>query len=80
MPLNPDYELSSVVKQLTGSNSTGKVSYGTEGEFYQDADIRTVICGPRHIAQARQPDEFVAQSELDACDTFIRRLVDRLLL
>jgi acetylornithine deacetylase len=79
MALSPDHELTGIVKQLTGSNSTGKVSYGTEGGFYQDAGIPTIVCGPGHIAQAHQPDEFVAQSELDACDSFIRRLADRLL-
>jgi acetylornithine deacetylase len=80
MSLAGDHELTSVVKQLTGSNSTGKVSYGTEGGFYQEAGIPTIICGPGHIAQAHQPDEFIARSELDACDAFIRRLVDRLLV
>ena len=79
MALPADHDLTSVVKQLTGSNSTGKVSYGTEGGFYQNAGIPTIICGPGHIAQAHQPDEFVARSELDACDAFIRRMADRLL-
>ena len=79
MALDADHELTSVVKQLTGSNNTGKVSYGTEGGYYQNAGIPTIICGPGHIAQAHQPDEWVAQSELDACDAFIRRLADRLL-
>jgi acetylornithine deacetylase len=80
MALSSDHELTAIVKQLTGSNSTGKVSYGTEGGFYQNAGIPTIICGPGHIAQAHQPDEFVAQTELDACDSFIRRLADRLLV
>jgi acetylornithine deacetylase len=79
LSLDPDHPLTALVKQLTGSNSTGKVSYGTEGGFYQEAGIPTIICGPGHIAQAHQPDEWVAQSELDACDSFIRRLADRLL-
>jgi len=79
MALDPDHELTAIVKQLTGSNSTGKVSYGTEGGYYQNAGIPTIICGPGHIAQAHQPDEYVAQSELDACDAFIRRLADRVL-
>lgn len=79
LALDPDHELTAIVRQLTGSNSTGKVSYGTEGGYYQNAGIPTIICGPGHIAQAHQPDEFVAQSQLDACDTFIRRLADRLL-
>jgi acetylornithine deacetylase len=80
LSLDPGHELATVVKRLTGSNSTGKVSYGTEGGFYQNAGIATIICGPGHIAQAHQPDEFVAQTELDACDAFIRRLAKQLLL
>ena len=79
LSLDPDHELTSIVKQLTGSNSTGKVSYGTEGGYYQGADIPTIVCGPGHIAQAHQPDEWIAQEQLDACDAFIRRLADRLL-
>jgi acetylornithine deacetylase len=79
MMLAPDHELTAIVKQLTGSNSAGKVSYGTEGGYYQNAGVPTIICGPGDIAQAHQPDEWVAQSQLDACDNFIRRLADRLL-
>jgi acetylornithine deacetylase len=79
MALDPDHELATVVKQLTGTNHAGTVSYGTEGGYYQNAGIPTIVCGPGHIAQAHQPDEFVSQSELDACDAFIRRLADRLL-
>jgi acetylornithine deacetylase len=69
-----------VVKQIAGSNSAGKVSYGTEGGFFETAGIPTIICGPGDIAQAHQPDEWIAESELDACDSFIRRLADRLLV
>jgi acetylornithine deacetylase len=79
MALPPDHALATVVKHLTGSNSAGKVAYGTEGGFFQNAGIPTIICGPGHIAQAHQPDEWIAEAELDACDSFIRRLTDRLL-
>jgi len=80
LSLDADHQLTAVVKQLTGSNSTGKVSYGTEGGYYQGAGIPTIVCGPGHIAQAHQPDEWIAADQLDACDAFIRRLVDRLLV
>ena len=80
MAIAPDHELTALVKQITGANSAGKVSYGTEGGYYQAADIPTIICGPGDIAQAHQPDEWVAQEQLDACDAFIRRLADRLLV
>lgn len=79
MTLSPDHELTAIVKQLTGANNTGKVSYGTEGGYYQNAGVPTIVCGPGDIAQAHQPDEWVAQSQLDICDNFIRRLADRLL-
>lgn len=78
LSLSPDHALATLVKQLTGANATGKVSYGTEGGFYEKSGIPAIICGPGHIAQAHQPDEWIAQSELDACDAFIRRLADRL--
>lgn len=60
------------------SNSTGKVSYGTEAGVFQEAGIPSIVCGPGHIAQAHQPDEWIAESELAACDAFIRRLAVRL--
>ncbi len=78
MGLPEAHDLASLVKQLTGFNSTGKVSYGTEGGIYEAAGIPSIVCGPGAIQQAHQPDEWIAQSQLDACDSFIRRLADRL--
>jgi acetylornithine deacetylase len=80
MSLAADHPLATLVKQITGANSAGKVSYGTEGGYYQEAGIPTIICGPGHIAQAHQPDEWIEQEQLDACDAFIRRLTDWLLV
>ncbi len=80
MSIAPDHALTELVKQITGANSAGKVSYGTESGYYQRANIPTIICGPGHIAQAHQPDEWIAQDQLDACDAFIRRLAERLLV
>jgi acetylornithine deacetylase/succinyl-diaminopimelate desuccinylase-like protein len=68
-----------VVKQITGFNSTGKVSYGTESGFSQNGGIPKIICGPGNIAQARKSNEWFAGSELEACDCFIRWLAKRLL-
>lgn len=72
------HALTDMVKALTGSNSTGKVSYGTEGGLFQEAGIPTIVCGPGAIAQAHQPDEFIAESEIAACERFLRRLVETL--
>lgn len=77
LSLDPDHELTALVKQLTGSNSVGKVAYGTEGGLYAAAGVPTIICGPGHIAQAHQPDEWIDPGQLAICDRFIRRLADR---
>jgi acetylornithine deacetylase len=34
-----------------------------------------VICGPGDIAQAHQPNEFVARAQMDACDAFLGKMV-----
>jgi acetylornithine deacetylase len=80
LSLAPEHALTAMVKQLTGANNTAKVSYGTEGGLYHEAGIPTIICGPGHIAQAHQPDEWIAESQLDACDAFVRGLADRLIV
>lgn len=80
MALPADDPLATVVKQVAGSNHAGKVAYGTEGGFYETAGIASIICGPGHIAQAHQPDEWIAETELEACDRFIRHLAHRLLV
>jgi acetylornithine deacetylase len=79
MGLPADHELATIVKQVAGSNSAGKVAYGTEGGFYEEAGIPTIICGPGDIAQAHQPDEWIAEQQLSLCDDFVRRMAKRLL-
>jgi len=77
MGLPEDHPLAALVKQVTGSNSTGKVSYGTEGGVYEEAGIPSIVCGPGSIQQAHKPDEWVAISQLDACDRFVRSIAAR---
>jgi acetylornithine deacetylase len=64
-----------LARELTGSNRTEAVSYGTEAGHFQVAGIPAVICGPGSIDQAHQADEFVALSELDACEAFLRKVI-----
>lgn len=78
LALDPQHELVALVKQAGGANQEGKVSYGTEAGIYQNAGIVSIVCGPGDIAQAHRPDEWVALSQLEACDGFIRRVATRL--
>ena len=60
---------------LAGTNQTFKVSYGTEGPWYQEASMPVVIFGPGSIEQAHKPDEFIARSQVDECVAFMRKLM-----
>ena len=78
MGLAEEHDLATLTKQLAGSNSAGRVSYGTEGGIYEQAGIPTIVCGPGSITQAHKPDEWIAISQLDECDRFIRSLAGRM--
>ena len=65
-------------RRLTGDNGSHVVAYGTEGGLFQRAGWSTVICGPGDIAQAHQPDEFIAVAQLEAGTAFIRKLIAEL--
>ena len=67
-------EASGLALQWTGGNRTYGVPYGTEAGIFRAQGIPTVICGPGDIAQAHQPDEFVARAQMDACDAFLVRM------
>ena len=67
-----------LAKALTGESETRKVVFGTEAGYFQEADIPTVVCGPGHIDQAHQPDEFVEIQQIALCEQFFHRLSERL--
>lgn len=67
-----------LVRQLTGDNGSHVVSYGTEAGQFQERGYSAVICGPGDIAQAHQPNEFLAVSQLREGEAFMERLIDHL--
>jgi acetylornithine deacetylase len=74
----PDGAAESLVARLTGQNATGVVSYGTEAGQFQEAGYSAVICGPGHIAQAHQPDEYLSLEEFAAGQHFMEALLQDL--
>jgi acetylornithine deacetylase len=74
LDLPEDHALATLTKRLAGRNDAAKVSYGTEAGIFQQAGIATIVCGPGEVAQAHQPDEWIAESEIAACMDFLRRL------
>lgn len=67
-----------LARRLTGDNGDHVVSYGTEAGHFQSYGYSAVVCGPGSIAQAHQPDEWLARSEFDAGWTFMTQLVEDL--
>ncbi|MFD1694371.1 acetylornithine deacetylase [Roseibium aestuarii] len=72
----PEADITLLTKRLSQRNGHSKVAYGTEAGLFQTvAHVPTIVCGPGSIEQAHRADEFIARSELEACDQFIRRLI-----
>ncbi len=65
-----------LAKQLAGRNMSEAVAYGTEAGLFQEAGIPSVVCGPGNILQAHKPNEFIELTQIDACEKFMRRLID----
>jgi acetylornithine deacetylase len=63
--------------ELDPASGAGKVSFGTEAALFHQAGVPTIVCGPGHIAQAHQPNEWVTLDQLAWCERFMRRLADR---
>ena len=63
-----------LAQRLAGERGTTLVAFGTEAGLFKNAGIPTVVCGPGHILQAHQPDEYVALEQLARCQAFLRGL------
>jgi acetylornithine deacetylase len=68
-------EAAALALQWTGGNRTYAVPYGTEAGIFRGHGIPTVICGPGDIAQAHQPNEFVARAQIAACEAFMAKMI-----
>ncbi|GBQ88595.1 acetylornithine deacetylase [Acetobacter nitrogenifigens DSM 23921 = NBRC 105050] len=77
LALAADNPLTTAVKLATGANAEEFVSYGTEGGIYQQAGMTSIVCGPGSIEQAHRPDEWIARTQLERCDAFIRDMAQR---
>jgi acetylornithine deacetylase len=67
-----------LVSEITGSNATEVVSFGTDAGHFCRAGISTVVFGPGSIGEAHKPDEFIEVSEIEDCLAFLDRLAVRL--
>jgi acetylornithine deacetylase len=73
-----DAAVAKLSRLCSGEERDCKVSFGSEASLFHQADIPTIVCGPGHIAQAHQPNEWIAREQLLRCEDFVRRLGDEL--
>ena len=64
--------------EVDGASEAVKVSFGTEAALFHQVGVPTIVCGPGHIAQAHQPNEWVTLAQLAWCERFMRRLADEI--
>ncbi len=69
-----DNEARDIVTALTGANTCDVVAFGTEAGLFQALGMSVVVCGPGSIAQAHQPDEYLAVDQLASCLTMLKGL------
>ncbi len=67
------------LEQLTDTPA-GAVAFGTEGPYFNSLGIQTVVCGPGHIDQAHQPDEYLPMSHIQPAINLIKSLVKQFCL
>ena len=72
----PNGEAERIARILTGDNDTHAAAYAAEAGQFQQAGLSTVICGPGSIDQAHQPNEYIELQQIDACESFLRRLIE----
>lgn len=79
-PFSPDLDSAAerFVRSLTGDNAVQAASFAAEAGLFQHAGIPTVLCGPGSIAQAHQPDEWIALSQMAEGAAFMEKLLARL--
>ena len=72
-------EIVQVAERLSG-HQTGTVAFGTEGPYFNQLDMDTVILGPGDIEQAHQANEYLPMDRIDPMITLLTRAVEHFCL
>ncbi|HUY28856.1 MAG TPA: M20 family metallopeptidase [Candidatus Binataceae bacterium] len=70
--------LEAALFEATGASGTGGVLFGTDGGWFAQSNITSLICGPGQMDQAHQPDEFVLRDNFERGPSIVRRVIDRM--
>ena len=74
METSASAEITRLAEQLTGHVAEA-VAFGTEAPYLQKLGMQTIVLGPGDIAQAHQPDEYLAMERLQPTTRLLQSLV-----
>lgn len=74
-----DSPIVTACEHFSGHNASA-VDFGTEGAYYNQMGMDSVILGPGDIAQAHQPDEFLALNRIAPMQRILRGLIEQFCL
>lgn len=61
--------------EILSGQSAQSVAFCTEGPYFQQLGMETVVWGPGNIEQAHQPNEFLNMDALDPCIHALQKLI-----
>jgi len=68
----------SLALRCASAERSGTEAFGTEAGLFQAAGIPTIVCGPGHISQAHQPNEYNTLEQVEQCVDFLHKLLSEL--
>jgi acetylornithine deacetylase len=74
METPPHTEMVQIAEHLT-QRSAHAVAFGTEAPYFKALGMDTIILGPGNIAQAHQPNEFIALNQLQPMINILTQLI-----
>lgn len=74
-----DAEIVTVAEKLSG-HQAGAVAFGTEGPYFNQMGMDTVVLGPGDIDQAHQANEYLSMDRIDPMITLLTRAVEHFCL
>jgi len=78
MEARPDSVVAEMVARLWTNERPEVVSFGTDGAYFQQAGMETIVFGPGGMAQMHQPDEFIEETAIAQGLEFLGRVLDHL--
>ena len=75
----PDAPVIERARQMTRTNATTKVAFGTEAGFFADLGLNTLVIGPGDMASdGHKADEGLDLAQLEHCDAMMARVLQDL--